>query len=179
MTRPGSACESRVPWAFPRFMGDFKIPTLYLTVWMHIIVSMVGGVGMADERKAQALERLRELLKLQNEIESRFGDQKYNIFVFGSYITTRYEAGKSDIDIAVYAEDFELYLQISTYLEDYFNQKGIRSDIFFIDINMKAPFYCAPLNSQIRFTDYYPQKLIDFKKGCQSRLDEIKERMVG
>ncbi len=40
MTRPGSACESRVPRAFPRFMGDFKIPTLYLTVWMHIIVSI-------------------------------------------------------------------------------------------------------------------------------------------
>lgn len=50
---------------------------------------------MADERKAQALERLRGLLDLQKEIENRFGNQKYNVFVFGSYITTRYEAGKA------------------------------------------------------------------------------------
>ena len=92
---------------------------------------------------------------------------------FGSYITTRYEDGKSDIYIAIYADDFELYLQISTYVEEYFNQKGIESDIFYIDMNMEAPFYCAPLNSQIQFTDYYPQKLAAFKKNCQNRLDEI------
>ena len=134
---------------------------------------------MDEERKVQAMERLRGLLDLQKKIESRFGSQGYNVFVFGSYITTRYEDGKSDIDIAIYADDFELYLQISTYVEEYFNKKGIERDIFYIDTNMEAPFYCAPLNSQIQFTDYYPQKLVAFKKNCQNRLDEIKERMVG
>ena len=134
---------------------------------------------MDEERKVQAMERLRGLLDLQKKIESRFGSQGYNVFVFGSYITTRYEDGKSDIDIAIYADDFELYLQISTYVEEYFNKKGIESDIFYIDTNMEAPFYCAPLNSQIQFMDYYPQKLVAFKKNCQNRLDEIKERMVG
>mgnify|MGYP005898917519 CR=1 FL=1 len=134
---------------------------------------------MGEERKVRAMERLRGLLDLQKKIERRFGSQGYNVFVFGSYITTRYEDGKSDIDIAIYADDFELYLQISTYVEEYFNQKGIESDIFYIDMNMEAPFYCASLNSQIQFTDYYPKKLAAFKKSCQNRLDEIKERMVG
>ena len=101
---------------------------------------------MGEERKVRAMERLRGLLDLQKKIERRFGSQGYNVFVFGSYITTRYEDGKSDIDIAIYADDFELYLQISTYVEEYFNQKGIESDIFYIDMNMEAPFYCASLN---------------------------------
>ena len=133
---------------------------------------------MDEDRKVQAMERLRGLLDLQKKIGSRFGGQGYNVFVFGSYVTIHYVEGKSDIDIAIYADDFELYLQISTYVEEYFNKKGIESDIFYIDMNMEASFYCAPLNSQIQFTDYYPQKLVAFKKNCQNRLDEIKERMV-
>lgn len=134
---------------------------------------------MDEERKVQAMERLRGLLDLQKKIESRFGSQGYNVFVFGSYITTRYEDGKSDIDIAIYADDFELYLQISTYVEEYFNKKGIEA-IYFILIRIwRLHFIVLPLNSQIQFTDYYPQKLVAFKKNCQNRLDEIKERMVG
>ena len=80
---------------------------------------------MTDRKKIQAIERLRGLLELQRKIEIQFGDQGYNIFIFGSYITTLYEEGKSDIDIAVYADDFELYLQLSMYLEEYFKEKGI------------------------------------------------------
>ena len=64
------------------------------------------------------------------------------------------------------------------YLEEYFKEKGIPSDIFYVDLNIEAPIYCAPLNSQIQFTDYYPQKLVDFRQKCQRRLDEIKERIA-
>lgn len=41
------------------------------------------------------------------------------------------------------------------------------SDIFYIDTSVEAPIYCAPLKSQIQFTNYYPQKLIDFEAKCQ------------
>ena len=133
---------------------------------------------MTDRKKIQAIERLRGLLELQRKIEIQFGDQGYNLFILRSYITTLYEEGKSDIDIAVYADDFELYLQLSMYLEEYFKEKGIPSDIFYVDLNIEAPIYCAPLNSQIQFTDYYPQKLVDFRQKCQRRLDEIKERIA-
>lgn len=43
---------------------------------------------MTDRKKIQAIERLRGLLELQRKIEIQFGDQGYNIFIFGSYITT-------------------------------------------------------------------------------------------
>ena len=51
-------------------------------------------------KKDQAMKRLRGLLELQKEIEERFGESDYNIFVFGSYLTTHYQEGKSDIDLA-------------------------------------------------------------------------------
>ncbi len=56
-----------------------------------------------------------------------------------------------------------------SFLEEYFNERGIRSDIFYIDLSMEAPFYCAPLQSKVQFTDYYPPKLEDFEKRCQRK----------
>ena len=89
--------------------------------------------------KEQAIKRLRGLLKLQKEMEERFGDTEYNVFVFGSYLTTHYQEGKSDIDLAIYTEDFELYKRLSLYLEEYFDVIGVESDIFYIEISMEAP----------------------------------------
>ena len=84
-----------------------------------------------------------------------------------------------DIDIAVYTKDFELYKRLSLYLEEYFNHKGVASDIFYIDTMMEAPIYCAPLKSKVQFTDYYPEELIKFRQACQRKLEETKARMVG
>lgn len=105
--------------------------------------------------------------------------QTYNVFVFGSYITTSYRDGQSDIDIAIYSEDFNLYKRLALYLEEYFRARKIESDIFYIDPAMEAPVYCAPLNSKVQFTDFYPDKLVDLKKRCHQRLEEMKARMVG
>ena len=129
-------------------------------------------------KKEMAMSRLQELLTLQKEIERQFGNDNYNIFVVGSYLTTRFVDGKSDIDIAIYTENFNLYQKLSVYLEEYFHQKGIPSDIFYIDTTMKAPVYCAPLKSKVQFTDYFPKKLVNFQRECQKKLEEIKERIV-
>lgn len=132
-----------------------------------------------DNKKEKAKARLYDLLDLQRQVEIEFGISEYNVFVFGSYLTTGYEEGKSDIDIAIYSEDFNLYKRISCYLEAYFAGKGIDSDIFYVDTTMTAPIYCAPLNSKVQFTDYYPQKLVDFKQECQEILEENKARVAG
>lgn len=136
---------------------------------------------MAVDRtaKEKALSHLYEILELQKDVESRFGDTGYNVFIFGSYLTTRYVEGKSDIDIAIYAEDFDLYKKLSLYLEEYFHNKNIKSDIFYIDLTMEAPFYCAPLKSQVQFTDYFPKELEDFKKKCENSLERVKARIAG
>ena len=60
-------------------------------------------------------------------------------------MSTSYVEGQSDIDIAIYTEDFDLYKRISVYLEDYFAEKRIESDIFYIDLTMEAPVYCCNL----------------------------------
>jgi len=137
------------------------------------------NTNIIQESKCNLMKRLYELLELQKAVEKEFGEDGYNVFIFGSYINTTYAEGQSDIDIAVYTEDFELYKKISLYLEEYYNDKGIQSDIFFIDLSMVAPVYCAPLTSKVQFTDYYPQKLLDFEKKCESKLKEIKARMAG
>lgn len=40
--------------------------------------------------KKKAIERLYELLALQKDTANQFGETDYNVFVFGSYLTTRY-----------------------------------------------------------------------------------------
>lgn len=125
--------------------------------------------GTTDVAKERAMARLYDLLNLQKELFLKYDEQKFNVFIFGSYPTIRYVEGKSDVDIAIYTTDFKLYLQISTDIENYFNKKNIESDIFFIDTSMVSPFYCAPLNAQIRFTDYYPEELVVFEQRCHHK----------
>lgn len=129
--------------------------------------------------KEKAVARLYELLALQKKLERQFGSEDYNIFVFGSYLTTKFVEGKSDIDIAVYTENFSLYKKLALYLEEYFCQRGVKSDIFYIDTTMVTPVYCAPLKSEVQLTDYYPEKLVNFHYKCQKKLEEIKGRMTG
>lgn len=129
--------------------------------------------------KEQARYRLRSLLTLQDELVRRFGDTDYNVFIFGSYPTVRYVDGKSDIDIAIYTKDFQLYKQLALYLEDYFEEKHIDPDIFYIDTSMEAPLFCAPLKSAIQFTDYFPEELHEFEARCRAKLDEIKKNCAG
>lgn len=132
-----------------------------------------------NDKKEKAVARLYELLTLQKKVEEKFGDTDYNVFIFGSYVTTRYMEGSSDIDIAIYSENFGLYKRLSLYLEEYFRQKGIASDIFYIDTSMEAPVYCAPLQSEIQFTDYYPEKLVNFEKACRKKLEEARAGIAG
>jgi len=124
--------------------------------------------------REQTIARLYELLALQKNVEEQFGTSGYNVFVFGSYVTTKYVEGKSDIDIAIYSEDFNLYKRLSLYLEEFFNKKGVKSDIFFVDTTIEAPIYCAPLKSQIQFTDYFPENLSVFQKKCQEKLSWVR-----
>lgn len=110
--------------------------------------------------------RLNFIQKFQNELIQQFGDQYYNVFLFGSFLTDRYEPGKSDIDFAIYTKDFDLYLKIYVYIENYFNIFHIEQDIFYIDTTIIDPFYIAPLSSVLQFTSYYPEELKEFYQKC-------------
>jgi len=139
---------------------------------------MDNPVRSDNDKKAKTRARLHDLLALQEKVTQQFGEKEYNVFVFGSYLTTRYDEGRSDIDIAIYSEDFGLYKRLALYLEEYFKIKGVASDIFYIDTSMEAPVYCAPLKSRVQFTDYYPEKLANFEKACRKKLEEVKGKML-
>ena len=77
-------------------------------------------------KKDQAMKRLRGLLELQKEIEERFGESDYNIFVFGSYLTTHYQEGKSDIfyiDLTIEATIYCAPLKSKVQFTDFYPQK--------------------------------------------------------
>lgn len=43
-----------------------------------------------DILKEKAIKRRQGLLELQKKVEIKFGEKDYNVFVFGSYLTTQY-----------------------------------------------------------------------------------------
>lgn len=129
------------------------------------------------DARTKAAARLHHLLELQKETEKKFGGKDYNIFVFGSYLNTAYQEGISDIDIAIYTENFDTYKQLAYYLEEHFQSQNIPSDIFYIDLSMEAPIYCAPLKSKLQFTDYFPPKLQEFSIKCQKLLEKNKKKV--
>ena len=116
----------------------------------------------------QLNNRLKIIQEIQSIIVNKFGSDDFNIFLFGSFLTERYIEGKSDIDLAIYTTNFDKYLKIRMYLEDYFNNKNIPQDIFYIDTSVIAPIYCEPLSSPLKFTTYYPTDLKNFYNKCKS-----------
>lgn len=110
--------------------------------------------------------RLKLIQQLQNELIQQFGDQNYNVFLFGSFLTEKYKENQSDVDLAIYTTNFDLYLKIYVYIENYFNALKIEQDIFFIDTTIIDPLYKAPLESVIQITSYYPEELKEFYQKC-------------
>ena len=55
---------------------------------------------MKEKEKEEALKRIEDLLNLQSKLFSEFGEDKYNVFIFGSYPTTGYNEQTSDVDVA-------------------------------------------------------------------------------
>lgn len=133
---------------------------------------------VVEEQRNATINRIKELIILQNKLKSCFSEDTYNVFVFGSYPTLRYNQGQSDIDIAVYADSLELYKKISMMIEDFFSERDIPVDLFFIDVNTPAPVFLAPLHAQIQFTDYYPDVLKTFEEECAAKLANIKRHVV-
>ncbi len=110
--------------------------------------------------------RLQIIKELQRELVCKYGADDYNVFLFGSFLTERFVDGKSDVDIAVYTKDLTRYTKIACTIEEFFDKRKIKSDIFYINTDIVEPVYCAPLQSIVRFTDYYPKELNVFLEKC-------------
>ena len=110
--------------------------------------------------------RLKIIKDLQRKLIDEYGSDDYNVFLFGSYLTERFVEGSSDVDIAVFTKNLTLYTKIACTIEVFFDERKIKSDIFYINTNIVGSVYCAPLQSVVRFTDYYPEDLNVFLEKC-------------
>ena len=131
-----------------------------------------------EEKKEATINRIRDLINLQKLLCDSFSESEFNVFVFGSYPTVRYVPGESDADIAVYANDLETYKKIALIIEEFFEERDISLDLFFIDTSNPAPFFLAPLHAQIQLTDYFPGELKLFEQKCANELAKIKRNIA-
>lgn len=106
-----------------------------------------------DERKAF-------LVNLQDRLTEKFGTERYNVFVFGSFVTDLYVPGKSDLDLAVYAESAKFARMVYNFLDDYLQELDVERSIIIIDTEQKYAFISLDaLQMRIGFTDYFPEDL--------------------
>ena len=126
----------------------------------------------------ELIGRLHIIQKLQKKLVEEFGIDGYNAFVFGSFLTERFKFGISDIDIAVYTENVSYYIEIADFLLDFFKEYGIKVDIFYVNTQIVAPIFYAPLSSPVKMTSYYPENLQLFCDKCQKSYEKCLEAVV-
>lgn len=128
-----------------------------------------------DARKAY-------LNELKDKLHERFGTTGYNVFVFGSFVREDFVPGKSDIDLAIYSEDYFLELDIYDYLEAELTNVGIDRSLIQISTDQEHAFVCiSPLELNIGMTDYYPEELKTYLRMLvrDSIWDSEDRRMIG
>lgn len=104
-------------------------------------------------------DRLHILNELNVHLVSRFGEDDYNIFVFGSFLTPDFVPGKSDLDLAVYCQDSRKSLQIECAIEDFLKKYDFPVQIMRISLQDRFWVFLAPLFCGVEFTEYFPDEL--------------------
>lgn len=120
----------------------------------------------------QSWESRKEFLfELEKEVISKFIlTLPYNVLIFGSFLTDKFDKDTSDLDLAIYCEDPDLLVDLYNFIDNYLRVNlEIPYDIIIID---KLPGYFInidPLLSSVRITEYYP---IVLKKYLYSLIKE-------
>lgn len=113
----------------------------------------------------------RFLTKFQYALIDKFGEEHYNVFVFGSILRDDYKPGISDIDIAIYTENLVLRIDVERFCEAYFAKMDMKFSIIHISLEEKYAFVAvAPLILNVCVTDYYPPELKQYLIQLQRRL---------
>lgn len=73
-------------------------------------------------------------------MHSEFGEDGYNVFIFGSFLREDYKPLESDLDLAVFCPDKRKSIFIQGYIEDYLNAREIPFDLIEIHLWQKGEF---------------------------------------
>ena len=115
-------------------------------------------------------DRTNYLEHMQNYLVSKFGSDHYNVFIFGSILRDDYNPWKCDIDVAVYADNYALELDVCIALETFFKETGMDSSILQISISQKNAFVIlSPLSLNVSVTDFYPEELVYYRRQLTRR----------
>lgn len=113
------------------------------------------------------------LIKFQDAVCSAFDPKVFNIFVFGSYLTTAFGLD-SDIDLAIYAEDDSLSFEILYWTKDFFEDYDIPVHMIFLRHDALGAYIdLVPLETNVTITEYYPMKLKEY--FCQLLIKKRRE----
>lgn len=100
------------------------------------------------------------LITFQQALHSEFGEDGYNVFIFGSFLREDYKPLESDLDLAVFCPDKRKSIFIQGYIEDYLNAREIPFDLIEIHLWQKGEFIdISPLMLNVGMTDYRPEDL--------------------
>ena len=115
-------------------------------------------------------DRTNYLERMQNYLVSKFGSDHYNVFFFGSILRDDYKPGKSDIDVAVYADNYALELDVCIALETFFKETEMDNSILQISTTQKNAFVIlSPLSLNVSVTDFYPEELVNYRRQLARR----------
>lgn len=115
---------------------------------------MSGNLATWKERRALLADFQTNLLK-------RFGEDDYNVFVFGSYIREDFTPGESDIDLVVYCDNIIKRIDIVDFCREYFYHHNLPCDVLEYYYYEYEYVYATGILNSLPLTDYFPKKLRD------------------
>lgn len=123
--------------------------------------------------------RLQLMKDLKSELKKLYGEDDYNVFCFGSFLTKNFVEGKSDIDLAVYCEDKMKLIQIECTIEDFLQEKVPELSIHLLTIELTSYKFVNSdiLIKGVQFTDYFPDYMKVYLYRLRQELRHHNERI--
>lgn len=105
-------------------------------------------------------ENRRELLvELQTVLCDKFDPNRFNIFVYGSFLTDKFTL-YSDLDLAIYSNSLEECFGITETIEHFCTEQGLVAHPLVIRTETLGNFVdLEPLRLRVMLTDYFPDEL--------------------
>ena len=128
---------------------------------------------------AEEQGRLALVLKMRDELNKRFDATMYNVFCFGSFLTSDFVVGKSDIDLGIYCIDAKQQLDIQQAIEDFLRKEQPDLSYHIVPVVCQDRRWVnhAILVEGVQFTDYFPSELQRYLWRLRRELREHQARL--
>lgn len=100
------------------------------------------------------------LIELQDELVNKYDPEKFNVFIFGSYITTSFNE-ESDIDLSIYtAGNNDLFWKLKETIESFFTAVDLPVHALWLEPHeFLRHIDLEVLKANCYLTNFYPMEL--------------------